>query len=492
MVNTLYNKVRVCCRNTASAAYYVLISLALPLSATSCNDWLDVQPRSQVEDTELFESESGFKEALAGVYSSMVNSGTYAKEATYGFIGVLGHEWDFYYASQYDDAAAFDYDAAYPTNYIRAIWANNYSGIANANNLLAHIDEKPSLFAADNHDVIKGEALALRAFLHFDLLRCFGVSFAVNADQPAIPYSTALSYRVFPQLTVREVANAVLSDLQAAEALLEKADPIVTGREITESIDNGYLLNRQLHLNYYAVKALEARLHMWKGDYDRALEAADVVLNADKFPWATVANLQAGYDRCLATEHLFALNNLTLKADVADRYFDDGSQYSFAVTRDRLLDYFDNATQDYRYTFLFKSGSSTHANNRYLMKYDEPAGSNTFYNYKMPLIRIAEMVLIRAEVLYRQGNTDGARAALNQLRTARNLPAMSELPADFELELIREYRREFLGEGQLFFLYKRLNRQNILYSDVDAVAEKVYTFPLPITETEAAQREANK
>jgi hypothetical protein len=69
---------------------------------------------------------------------------------------------------------------------------------------------------------------------------------------------------------------------------------------------------------------------------------------------------------------------------------------------------------------------------------------------------------------------------------------MSELPSDFELELIREYRREFLGEGQLFFLYKRLNRPNILYSDVDAVAEKVYTFPLPITETEAAQREANK
>ena len=492
MVTTLYNKVRVCCRNTATAAYYVLITLALPLSATSCNDWLDVQPRSQVEDTELFESESGFKEALAGVYSSMVNSGTYAKEATYGFIGVLGHEWDFYYASQYDDAAAFNYDAAYPTNYIRAIWANNYSGIANANNLLAHIDDNPGLFSTDNHDVIKGEALALRAFLHFDLLRCFGVSFAVNPDQPAIPYSTALSYRVFPQLTVREVANAVLSDLQSAEVLLQKADPIVTGREITESVDNGYLLNRQLHLNYYAVKALEARLHLWKGDYAHALEAAEVVLNSDQFPWATVANLQAGYDRTMATEHLFALNNLTMQADVSDRYFDDGSQYSFAVTRDRLLDYYDNATQDYRYTFLFKSGSATHANNRYSMKYDAPAGTETYFNYKMPLIRIAEMVLIKAEVLYRQGNTDGARAALNQLRIARNLPPMTELPNDFDLELIREYRREFLGEGQLFFLYKRLNRQTILYSDVDAVAEKVYTFPLPITETEAAQREANK
>lgn len=470
--------------------YITLMTASLLLVA--CNDWLDVQPRSQVEDTELFETESGYKEALAGVYSSMVSTSTYTKELTYGFIGVLGQEWDFYYSAQYDDAAAYRYNAAYPTTSIRNIWANSYSGIANVNNLLAHIDDNTGLFAADNHDVIKGEALALRAFLHFDLLRCFGVSYAVNPNQPAIPYSTALSYRVFPQLTVHEVAEKVIQDLLDAEALLQASDPIVTEREITESTDNGYLLNRQLHLNYYAVKGLEARVYLWMGEYDKALEAAQTVIQSEKFPWASVANLQAGYDRCLASEHLFALNNLTQTADIADEFFSDGSQYSFAVTRDRLLDYFDNATQDYRFTFLFKSGSSTHANNRYLMKYDAPSGSNTYYMYKMPLLRVAEMYLIQSEVEYRKGDADAAKATLNRLRIARNLPALDELPNDYELELIHEYRREFLGEGQLFFLYKRLNRPTILYSDVDAVAEKVYTFPLPITETESAQREDNK
>ena len=458
----------------------------------SCNDWLDVQPRSQVEDTELFETESGYKEALAGVYSSMVSTKSYTKEATFGFIGVLGQEWDFYYSAQYDDAAAYNYEGALPTSYIRNLWANSYSGIANVNNLLRHIDDHPGIFSKDNHAVIKGEALALRAFLHFDLLRCFGVSYAVNPNQPAIPYSTALSYRVFPQLTVHEVAEKVITDLLAAEVQLKASDPIVTGREITEMIDNGYLLNRQMHLNYYAVKALEARVYLWMGENEKAIAAAKEVIESGQFKWSTVANMQAGYDRCFADEHLFALNNLTLTADIADQFFSDGSQYSFAVTRDRLLDYFDNATQDYRYTFLFKSGSATHANNRYLMKYDEASGSNTYYKYKMPLIRLSEMYLIKSEVEYRQNDPDAAKATLNQLRVARNLRALDELPADFDLELIREYRREFLGEGQLFFLYKRLNRANILYSDVDAVAEKVYTFPLPITETESAQREANK
>lgn len=472
---------------------YITYILSACFLLSSCNEWLDVQPRSQVEDTELFSTEGGYKEALAGVYSSMVNSGTYSKEMTYGFVGVLGQEWDYYFSSSYNDAAEYDYDASYTMGYIRTIWAQNYSGIANANNLLAHIDDNTKLFSKDNHDVIKGEALALRAFLHFDLLRCFGVSYAVNPDMPSIPYSTTLSYRVFPQLKVSEAVEAVLSDIKAAEAILKTSDPIATGRNITEADDNGYLLNRQLHLNYYAVKGLEARVQMWKGNYAEALSAAQEVMSSGKFTWSTVANLQAGYDRSLADEHLFALNNLTIATDVAEEYFNESSSYSFAVTRDRLLDYFDNATQDYRYTFLFKSGTSTHANNRYLMKYDAPSRStNAFYMYKMPLIRLGEMYLIASEAQHRLGNDDQSLAILNSLRRARNLTALQEMPADYDLELIREYRRELLGEGQLFFLYKRLNRTNILYSDVDAVANKVYTFPLPITETEPAQREENR
>lgn len=466
--------------------------LCLSLVMASCNEWLDVQPRSQVEDTELFSSERGFKEALAGVYSSMLSNNTYAKELTYGFIGVLGQEWDYYYSSQYSDVATYNYDAAYPTGFIRGIWTTNYSGIANANHLLANIDAKAGLFAKDNYEVIKGEALALRAFLHFDLLRCFGVSYAVNPNQPSIPYSSSLSYNVAPQLSVSEATEAVLKDVLDAEALLKGHDPIATGRTITEVEDNGYLYNRQLHLNYYAVKGLEARVRMWKGDYEGAFEAADEVIQSGAFTWATVGNLQAGYDRCLADEHLFALNNLTLTSDVADNYFSDGSPYSYAVTRERLLDYFDNATQDYRYTFLFKSGSSTHANNRYVTKYDAPSNGAEFYSNKMPLIRLAEIYLIKCETLYRLGNTDEALAVLNQVRNARNLPAFGEMPADFFTELLHEYRRELLGEGQLFFLYKRLNSPVILYSDADAVADKVYTFPLPITETESAHREENR
>lgn len=458
---------------------------------SSCNDWLDVQPRSQVEDTELFNTESGYKEALAGIYSSMVNTSTYAKEMTYGFIAVLGQEWDYFPSSQYDAVATYDYEASLPTNFISNIWKNNYSGIANANNLLAHIDNHKGLFATDNYGIIKGEALALRAMLHFDLLRCFGVSYEVDSKKPSIPYCTALDYHVFPQLTVEKVVGKILTDLDEAEKLLQEHDPIVNGRTVTEMDDNGYLLNRQLHLNYYAVKGLQARVYMWAKQYGNAYDAAKSVIDSEAFRWSSTENMQLGYDRCLADEHLFALNNLTLQADVADVYFSDNSSNGFAVNRERLLTYFDNATQDYRYTFLFKSGTGTHFDNRYLTKYDESASSDTYYRYKMPLMRLPEMYLIQSEAAYRLEKEE-ALDILNDLRIHRNLTALEKLPNDFYAELVNEYRRELLGEGQLFFLYKRLNYPTIAYSDIDPVATRSYTFPLPLSETQSASREDNR
>ena len=65
------------------------------LATVSCNDWLDVEPKSQVKDKDLFSSETGFKEALSGVYSIMTQEYLYGKELTFGMLGVLAQEWDY-------------------------------------------------------------------------------------------------------------------------------------------------------------------------------------------------------------------------------------------------------------------------------------------------------------------------------------------------------------------------------------------------------------
>lgn len=82
------------------------------------------------------------------------------------------------------------------------MWCGLYNAIANTNKLLEEIEGKESMFTGINYDMIKGEALALRGFLHFDLLRLFGASYAENPKKAAIPYVTAYTSNIYPQDSV--------------------------------------------------------------------------------------------------------------------------------------------------------------------------------------------------------------------------------------------------------------------------------------------------
>src|SRR5690606_27519355 len=119
---------------------------------------------------------------------------------------------------------------------------------------------------------IKGEALALRAFVHFDMLRLFAPSFASDPSALAIPYITSVTKTVTTRSTVTATIDKIINDLTNATELLTR-DPIYTGQEITAQDDNGYLLNRPLKFNYYAVKGLLARVYLYKGDKPHALSA---------------------------------------------------------------------------------------------------------------------------------------------------------------------------------------------------------------------------
>lgn len=468
----------------------IALALTLGLGATSCNDWLDVQPAEQVEDTALFENESGYKEALAGVYSSMVSDRTYSKELLFGAIGVLGHEWDNMPYSTYDALSSYDYEASASENLISGIWSGNYNAIANANNIIKKIDGESKKFTGKNYNIIKGEAYALRAFLHFNLLRMFGVSYAVDKNMPAIPYVTDLTYDVFPQLTVEQVAAKVLEDLQTAESLLQE-DPIKTGEEITDLIDNGYLKNRNMHLNYYAVKALEARLYMWTQQYDKALAAANEVILSEKFPWKSGDDFVNARNYMGVEELIFGLNNVNMSTMTENFFNPDNTSISFSIDTETRLEYFDNVTGDYRYIDLFINGTRTESVNRwYYRKYYINDDDVSDASAVLPTIRISEMYLIKAECNYRASGK--GLEELNEIRTHRNSEILTVMPSDFYEELLREYRREFLGEGQLWFFYKRLNIEKIKGSDADPIGQKVYTFPIPKSEKEQAERKDNK
>ena len=69
----------------------IFIAAVALAGLTGCQDWLDVQPKTEIKQDKMFETESGFKDALIGAYMLMTDSMTNGREMTVTFLDVLGH-----------------------------------------------------------------------------------------------------------------------------------------------------------------------------------------------------------------------------------------------------------------------------------------------------------------------------------------------------------------------------------------------------------------
>ena len=308
----------------------VFLLVAGLLSATSCNDWLDVKPKTEEEAEELFSTIDGFKSALAGVYIGLSQSGLYGREMTFGMVGVLGQEWGDGATlktnySAYNYLLNYNYEQSVSKALIDVVWNKMYENIANVNTLIQYTDLKREVLG-DYYEVVKGEALALRAYMHFDLLRLFAPYDFTAEAEPAIPYVREAVPAIAPQLTPAKFVELALADVDDALGLL-KEDPVYTGADVAGE-DNGYLANRNFHLNYYAALGLKARIALYAQNKTMAYEAAHEVILAQQekglFPWVkledittTVVNLR---DRTFSSEHLFAFNATKLE-DYIKTYF---------------------------------------------------------------------------------------------------------------------------------------------------------------------------
>ena len=173
--------------------------LVIVLGSSGCSDWLDVQPKTSVPEEDLFADEFGFQDALTGFYLKMGESSLYGRELTYNYMEMLAGRYE--YAPDITNwTSIYNYDGTY-----KSIKDNVFSGayniIANINNFLHYLEVNREVITTPGYyEIMKGEALGLRAFLHFDLLRMFGPVFAMEPQGKAIPYRTVFSNEPTPVL----------------------------------------------------------------------------------------------------------------------------------------------------------------------------------------------------------------------------------------------------------------------------------------------------
>ncbi len=478
---------------------YIMVFAAAALLFGACTDWLDVKPKTQVDADRLYERESGFKQVLTGAYSNMCGTSMYGCHMTLGMVDLLGGVYSSTSSnSTYSAVRNYSYNNASVETIINSVWSSGYNTVSNLNHMIGYMRRADrDIFSEDNYNVILGEALGLRAFIHFDLLRLFAPSYKADRNAVAVPYVTKYQYNATPHYTVSAVTDSILVDLTEAAALLKTSDPMVTGREITTMDDEGYLLNREFRLNYYAVRAVMARVYMWKGDAANAAACAREVIESELFDWITFDAVGTPTaeerDRTFSPEHIFALQNVGLEA-IADLNlkrpgFNTTSVSTLLFTpasRDALFPYGD----DWRLRYLWEleaAGNMEYSNTK-LWQYETMPGD---YMYRQPLIRLPEMYLILAETMI-DTDTDGAAGLVSEMM--RNRGISTGVPAGSTPEAVRaalelEYRREFISEGVIFHYFKRLDADAIAGASTGAFTKEKYVLPIPMAEIEYGKRD---
>ena len=332
---------------------------------------------------------------------------------------------------------------------------------------------------------IRGEALTVRAFLHFDLLRLFAPNIE-RGDEQAIPYVEHFSISPVERSTVREVYERIVADLTEAYGLLRDAQP-ASGRTPEE-----------LYVSQYAAAALLARVCNWGGDHETAELYA---LEALKGPFAfireeQIKNLFLGYTA--RTECIWGLHAPDMYLDVRSRLYPTRLTDELDMVRDNYqtifrVSSFTSTNNDYRYQSYFTRTKWEHSvvllTKFYDKYYDEeqivPSGRIPGPN----LVRLPELYYILAESVY---DRDPAAALeyLNTVVTARGLhpieAANIATPASFREELLNEIMKEFWGEGQIFATYKRFNLpMEGVNGKEHPATDDTYLLPLPESEESA-------
>ncbi|NRB65293.1 MAG: RagB/SusD family nutrient uptake outer membrane protein [Saprospiraceae bacterium] len=403
---------------------YIAI-LFLTAGMFSCEEQLELTPFQSLSTSEALADLGGMRTAVNGAYDGLQGLNYYGRD----FQVQADIETDLAYVSQSNsNRFILNYTYDFNADSEGGIYDDAYRVILRVNNVINNIDAIEG--DQGTKDQLKGEALAIRALAHFDMVRLYGT--APTQGNPGsdlgVPIILEAAITEPARNTVSEVYTQVIADLNAAKSLLS---------------DNGIY-----NFSPNAVEALLARVYLYQGDYSSAVTAASNVIGSGNY--ALASDLQAMFDAPGSSEEI-----LTLRFTSAENRGSNnlGSIYN--------PDSYGDLRPSQDLADLYEAGDAR-ANLIYLL---DPSDATTVYHSKFlgqdgipglhspKLLRLGEMHLIRIEANFESGNAPDALAELNVLRGARGASALASVDRQTILE---ERLRELAFEGHAKFDYFRM------------------------------------
>ena len=453
--------------------YFLIPILSGLLFTVSCTDQLDRVPIDSLVEATAFQTVSDLENGITGALGNLNPDNMVAFNAIFTDNCRLGNNnggQQLGLLSQQLNSNGGD----------QGLWADRYNVINGLNRVLAAAESvTPGQGEGARYNDVRGMALALRAYLHLEVLSYYGFDMLDGSALGVIYQNFVATEQTGERNTTSEVFAEIENDLAAASSLITSTDiNFPTADFITFT---------------------RARAALYSGNYGTAVTHATTIIN--KYPLANATQYAAMFGGDAdATEVIWKFDNVQgANNSVAGNFIFTGTGGDFIEASSELYNAYDAA--DIRRDVVYLPGAVP-ANGLTINKYPANADANYINDFK--IMRVAEMYLVRAEAQARQSQWGPAATDVQTLRTARNNPTATPTYtslAQAMQDIVDERRLELCFEGHRYLDIKRtkdlLNAAitrdgadvnylgNNFPSSVTSLSDPRFIFPLPDAEVNA-------
>lgn len=423
----------------------IITALIMTVGFTSCeDDFLDVQPTNAGESSTAVESVADAQVVINGIMRKMTDLNYYGRDFIVYAEARGGEVTTRTLGRGLSDMYTFQNTPTSGT--FAGFWNDMYNRILQANYLIESIENASG---TGNFNNVKGQALTARAIMYFDLVRLYGKPYNYDKASYGVPnILTPIKALDQPlRASVEDNYKQIMIDLKAAEPLLLKAK------------NNGYL-------NYYANKAMQARVYLSMNNYPEALIAAEEVINSGSYQLYSNSAWVDSWTKQFGSESIFELamvpnendtGNSSLSIYFRKQLYGSSSANGQYFASDYFLNRLAQDATDVRWGVMGDdrefASEAIHLGASYKYSGDKALSgdgksTNTAVNIKV--IRLSEMYLIAAEAAF-YSNKDLAATYLNEIRKrAPNLAPATAGTISIDL-ILDEKSKELFTEGQRYF-----------------------------------------
>lgn len=461
----------------------------LALSFVACDDELnDLQPFTEGNPETFFNSVSSFQFGVDGIYSQLWNYYSSPGSGMQGIPDIISDNAVLVQTGRTSNELYYDY--RYVPNSGGAIplyWSEAYEAVNAANLIIGQID---NLADGPEKDNILGQALAARAWAHFDLARTFA---QIPTQSSGAGASDGIVY-----LKVEDGDTGDPFDQPAREPVDSNYAEIIGDLETASRLIGDS--NSEGRLDRNGVFGLLSRVYLYNGDYGLAIEAANEVSTS----LATAAELLDVYED---TSNSGIVVELSVNTSSESNFNNVGVLYSQSNSSSTIseyaveFDFFNSISPDdlRRNVIQFvgtNQGNDYNAIRKFLGESGQVNG-----RVDIKVMRAAEVLLNKAEAQYELGLETAALATLDQLRAQRFTAFVSPRETGQALEDAIQFERrvELCFEGHRFFDLKRRAESIERSANGDiidgsgtpaevqtlAAGDTRFQFPIPIAEINA-------